>query len=321
MEQKIRTDLALETREKFMEEHVTVPGVYVTERQTDDGRMHISMVEIRHQAASEKMEKPMGHYVTIEIHDIVHTSEEEREKIIEETGLELRKMIHHRKSKRVLAVGLGNREVTPDSLGPLVTDRLFITRHLLKEFGDSFLSLGENEERESIYLSAVAPGVMAQTGMEAVEIVRAIAEQTQIDLVLVVDALAARSIARVNSTIQLTDTGICPGSGIGNHRNAINEQSIGCPVIAIGVPTVVNADTIVKDCMRLLMKQKGTKHEQMEGWFQKLDAGNMMETMFVTPKSIDEEVRLMSDLVAGAINECFFSNAGEGAKNEKTMEP
>ena len=148
----------------------------------------------------------------------------------------------------VLVVGLGNRAVTPDSLGPRVADNLSITRHILKEYGKfAFGKEGVNS------VSSIVPGVMAQTGMESMEIVAGVVKETKPDFVIAVDALAARNTKRLNRTIQVTDTGINPGSGVGNHRHGLNEKSLGVPVIAIGIPTVVDAATIVNDTMSSLL--------------------------------------------------------------------
>ena len=150
----------------------------------------------------------------------------------------------------VLMVGLGNRAVTPDALGPRVADNLNITRHIVREYGKYAMG-----EEEVTLVSALVPGVMAQTGMETAEIIRGVVEETKPDVILAVDALAARNSKRLNRTIQIADTGISPGSGVGNHRNAITEESMGVPVIAIGVPTVVDAATIVNDAMENLMTE------------------------------------------------------------------
>ena len=152
----------------------------------------------------------------------------------------------------MFVVGLGNRKVTPDALGPYVADNLNITRHVVKEYGK--YAMGE----EAVHIvSAVIPGVMGQTGMETVEMIRGVVMQTKPDLLIAVDALAARNSKRLNRTIQISDTGIHPGSGVGNHRNAITKETVGVPVIAIGVPTVVDAATIVNDTMENFIRCAG----------------------------------------------------------------
>ena len=190
-------------------------------------------------------------------------------------------------------VGLGNRNVTPDALGPLVMDNLKITRHLFKEFG--LTEEGKNQ------VSALVPGVMAQTGMETLEIIRGVVDETRPDMVIVVDALAARSIKRLNRTIQISDAGIHPGSGVGNHRCRLNHETLGVPVIAIGVPTVVDAATIVYDAIG----QTELEEDQVQDLREQMAPG--LNTMFVTPKDIDETVKKVSYTISEALNIAFSS--------------
>ena len=150
----------------------------------------------------------------------------------------------------VLVAGLGNRSVTPDALGPQVADNLCITRHLLEEYGSAAFANGSVQA-----VSAVVPGVMAQTGMETGEILSGIIRQVRPDCLIAIDALAARSARRLCRTIQISDTGICPGSGVGNHRHSITEKTVGVPVIALGIPTVVEAATIVQDSMAEFLRE------------------------------------------------------------------
>lgn len=213
----------------------------------------------------------------------------------------------------VLIVGLGNRQVTPDALGPYVVDNLNITRHIIKEYGR--YAVGEQNVK---LVSAIVPGVMGQTGMETVEIVKGVVKETKPDFVIAIDALAARSSKRLNRTIQIADTGIHPGSGVGNHRNAINEETLGVPVIAIGVPTVVDAATIVNDSMENLIAALETS-ETLRGVGVVMQGYNAAEKyelvkelisphlngMFVTPKDIDDTVRRISFTISEALNGLF----------------
>jgi spore protease len=199
----------------------------------------------------------------------------------------------------VLIVGLGNREVTPDALGPYVVDNLFVTRHLIKEYGNEF-----KVKNRLGNVSAISPGVMGQTGMETAEIIKGIIEETHPKLIIVVDALAARSISRLNTTIQLTDTGISPGSGIGNNRNALNAETLGIKVIALGVPTVVDAVTIVADTLTQYMEKTGFEEKEIDQFVSEI-RGQQMDNMFVTPKNIDEAVKRISYTVSEALNSCF----------------
>ena len=218
-----------------------------------------------------------------------------------------------KKDYSVLVVGLGNRMVTPDALGPYVADNLNITRHIVKEYGK--YAMGEEEVH---LISAIVPGVMAQTGMETVEIIRGVVRETEPDIVIAIDALAARSSKRLNRTIQIADTGINPGSGVGNHRNAITEETVGVPVIAIGVPTVVDAATIVNDTMENLIAALETS-ETLRGVGVVMQGYNAAEKyelvkelisphlngMFVTPKDIDETVKRISFTISEALNMLF----------------
>ncbi len=203
-----------------------------------------------------------------------------------------------KKEYSVLVVGLGNREVTPDALGPYVADQLNITRHIIKEYGRYAV-----DNKDIHLVSAIVPGVMGQTGMETVEIVKGIVEVTKPDFVVAVDALAARSSKRLNRTIQITDTGINPGSGVGNHRNAINKETVGIPVIAIGVPTVVDAATIVNDAMEKLIYtlESSEKYELIKELI-----SPHLNGMFVTPKDIDETVKRISFTISDALNQLFL---------------
>ena len=210
--------------------------------------------------------------------------------------------------------------MTPDALGPYVAGNLNITRHIVREYGK--YAMGEDEVT---LVSALVPGVMAQTGMETAEIVRGVVAETKPDVILVVDALAARNSKRLNRTIQIADTGISPGSGVGNHRNAITEDSIGIPVIAIGVPTVVDAATIVNDAMENLMKEM-EHSEALKGVGVVLQGYHAAEKyelvrqlisphlngMFVTPKDIDDTVKRISFTISEGLNLLFSRNEERG---------
>lgn len=196
------------------------------------------------------------------------------------------------KSKvKILVAGLGNREATPDALGPMVVSNLKVTRHI-EELG---VNGGKSYYDGEYTLSAIAPDVMAKTGMETLEIIKGIVKITTPDIVLVVDSLAARDIKRLGKTIQITDTGIAPGSGVMNKRKEINEDVLGIPVIAIGVPMVIDAVTIVYDTMRRISDDEDAKViEEL--------VSDYMESMYVTPKDIDEYVKRISYTISEAIN-------------------
>lgn len=308
MEHDIRTDLALEMRERFRDDDVEVKGVVLDEEYNEDRSIKVTTVIIRDDHGARVMKKPIGTYITVEAAELPAGGEANRERASMEVARQLRLLCRNKRVKKILVAGLGNREVTPDSLGPLVADKLLVTRHLIREYGKGFITkqLLKEGGTEEVELSAVAPGVMAQTGMEALEIIQGIVRQTSPDVVLAVDALAARSVARLNTTVQLTDTGICPGAGIGNNRKALNQESIGCPVIAIGVPTVVDAVTIVRDSMEELLKGQGYESEEINLFLSGVETLRNVNTMFVTPKSIDEAIHQVSSTISSAINSCFF---------------
>ena len=240
----IRTDLALEATERFTEENVEVRGVEIHEDYNEEKDIRTTVVKITTENGARTMGRPQGSYITIEAPGLSVHDEDYHREISQEISRHLRELIDLEKEKSILVVGLGNAAITADALGPHVIENLHMTRHLIREYG--LRGIGQ----EKIHcVSGIVPGVMAQTGMECVEILKGVVKETKPDFLITVDALAARSIRRLGRTIQLTDTGITPGSGIGNHRNAINRKSVGVPVISLGVPTVVDAATIVSDAM------------------------------------------------------------------------
>ena len=188
-------------------------------------------------------------------------------------------------------VGLGNRNITPDSLGPRVIEHVRITRHIIREYGE--------KARSARLFSALVPGVMAQTGMDTMEILQGVIAQTSPDVILIVDALAARSTRRLSCTVQITDTGICPGSGVGNYRCGLNEESLHVPVIGIGIPMVVDAGTIVHDAVSNLLET--LEESEIDEFLAEL-VPPALHGMCVTPKDIDETVQRLSFTVSEGIN-------------------
>ena len=311
---QVRTDLALETREKFKEDNVEIKGVRVEEEYRREKEIKITTMVIETENGAKAMGKPKGTYITLEAANMDSQDEDyHREISIELARIIKRLLPEGRNTFSVLVAGLGNREVTPDALGPRVVDNMMITRHVLKEFGK--YAFGEQEVNS---VSGIVPGVMAQTGMESQEIIRGVIEQTKPDVMIAIDALAARSTRRLSRTIQITDTGINPGSGVGNHRNGLSKDTVGIPVIAIGVPTVVDAATIVSDTMQTLI-QAMEEHTHLSALSTGLNALNDMEkyelirellspqlnTMFVTPKDIDESVKRLSYTLSEGLNIAF----------------
>lgn len=299
MKRKIRTDLALEVRESFPEDDVEIKGVILKEEYDEKTNIRVSTVEIRDERGARAMQKPIGTYITIEAPDLNKSNEDYHRPVSEVIAQNLKKLAGNLKKEEVLIVGLGNREVTPDALGPQVVDNLFITRHLIREYGSEF------KERNRLgNVSAISPGVMAQTGMETLEIIKGIVKETKPKLLIVIDALASRSLGRLSTTVQLADTGISPGSGVGNNRKALNSDSLGVKVIALGVPMVVDAATIVADTLTKYMEKSGFEEEDIFKFISEVN-GVQMDNMFVTPKNIDESVKRISYTVSEALNSCF----------------
>ena len=322
----IRTDLALESQERLQEDQADMRGIRVLEERRENGVI-VSTVMIETENASVAMGRPKGTYITIEAPEMIEEDAGyhrdislELAKIMRNLlpGKEIEKNLKKGLEVAALVVGLGNREVTPDALGRPsilgargVVDILFIPRHILNEFGKYAF------QREDVgKVSGIVPGVMAQTGMECVEILKGVVKETKPDFLITVDALAARSIRRLGRTIQLTDTGITPGSGIGNHRNAINRKSVGVPVISLGVPTVVDAATIVSDAMTEFISalslsdlQKLDERERQELARELLSP--QLNGLFVTPKNIDDSIKNLSFLISEGLNIALLGDKEE----------
>ncbi len=294
-----RTDLALEVRETFEEDNVEIQGVVLKEDYDRKKDIRVTTVIIKDKKGADAMGKPIGTYITIEAPKLGEEDESFHEPITKEIAKYIKELAGDMENREILVAGLGNREVTPDALGPQVVDNLFITRHLIKEFGHGFL-----EKQNTGNVSAISPGVMAQTGMETSEVLRGIIRETMPKLVIVIDALAARSIYRLNKTVQITDTGISPGSGVGNNRKALNKESLGVDVIALGVPTVVDAATIVSDTMEQFMSKQGFGDKEIHQFMSELNE-ETIGNMFVTPKNIDESIKRISYTLSEALNKCF----------------
>lgn len=294
---QMRTDLALEARESITEADSELRGVRVDEYDLEEGDIHVTKVMIDTKNAAKAMGKPMGIYVTMEAPAMVEPDEDYHREISCCLAKELTQLLPGAQQEQsVLVVGLGNREVTADALGPQVVDNLFITRHIVKEYGKAAYNCEKMNQ-----ISALEPGVMAKTGMETAEIVKGVVAETAPDVLIVIDALAARSTKRLNRTIQITNTGIQPGSGVGNHRNALTEETLGVPVLAIGIPTVVDAATIVWDAMeKILEEEKGLagvkyKDKQMLNFAE-------LNNMYMTGKDIDAVIKRVSFTVSEGIN-------------------
>lgn len=294
---RVRTDLAVESKEKFEKDHVEIKGVAIHEKYQEELDLRTTLVRIETDHGARVMEKPKGTYITMEAPNLVVPDEDYHREISRELAHHLKELLHLEKERSVLVVGLGNRDITPDALGPRVIQNLKITRHIVKEYGKA----GMGEEKVHL-VSSLVPGVMAQTGMETMEIIRGVIAETKPDVVVAIDALAARSMKRLNCTIQITDTGINPGSGVLNFRTGLNQESLGIPVIGIGVPTVVDAATIVHDAIAHLLES--LEEAEMEEFLGELITPRL-HSMFVTPKDVDESVKMLSYTISEGLNMAF----------------
>ena len=304
-----RTDLALERRDLYNKAHNVekdIEGIETEEEKVNDNIL-ISRVKVTSQKGEEAIGKPQGNYITIDLKNLKIASEEEIQSASEVVTKELKVLIekHIQGKDSILVVGLGNIYVTPDSLGPKVINEIDITRHLLEYMPEV---LDENTRE----VSAISPGVLGTTGIETLEILKGIIDNVKPKLVIVIDALASRSIERISSSVQLADTGIVPGAGVGNARKELTINTLGVPVVAMGIPTVVEAATIAADSLTLLIK-KVQEQAQSNDFLNKLqeeDKYTLIKEVLtpeeynfiVTPKEIDELIEKMKDVVARGIN-------------------
>lgn len=315
------TDLALEAREQLVSSgQKEIPGVKFRENKT--GRLIISEVEIFSPEGATAMGKPMGRYVTIEATGLRNRDRSLVREVSEALTEQLMTLMNIPLDASVLVVGLGNWKATPDSLGPKVVNRLLITRHL-HDYVPRELA-GKLRP-----VSAMAPGVLGTTGMETKDIIEGICARLNPDLVIAVDALAARSVDRILTTIQLSNAGIHPGSGVGNRRAGLNMLTLGRPVIALGVPTVVSAVTIALDAIDALadyLENKGQRPEFLEGLSEEqkrqlIDEvlSPMGTNLMVTPKEIDMYVEELAVLLSGSINAALHPGISEEQISEYIM--
>ncbi len=295
-----RSDLALELNED-VEDNSVDNGIEINTKYRYKKKIKETIINIKNQTGEKLIGKPRGIYITIEGDELNEPDEDIHKEFSEALSNNLKKLI--KDSKRILVIGLGNRLITPDSLGPLVVDNLFITRHLLNE---GIIS-------EAKELSAISPGVMAQTGIETKDILSSICEKVKPDMIIAIDALAAREPSRLGRTIQICDTGISPGSGVGNDRVKLDYESLGVKVIAIGVPTVISVPSILNQAMDsminfFLSKPGNERLELTEEEKYNLSCNFLDDdliSMYVTPKNIDEAVKRVSFTISEAINSFF----------------
>ncbi len=309
----IRTDLALEShellKERSKDKNIEIDGVktFVEESNIED--VIIKRIEILNKSGEEKMGKPKGTYITVESPSMKESDINAHEEIIKLLSKNLERLYKLDKDSVALIVGLGNWNVTPDALGPKVVSKVLVTRYISATIPEELSNMVRP-------VSAISPGVMGITGIETSEIVKGIVDRIKPDIIIAIDALASRSTSRINTTIQITNTGIAPGGGMGNKRSVIDEKTMGVPVIAIGVPTVVDAATLVNDTLdKMLLDminsvEKGTEFYTMLKDLSDDEKYTLIKdvldpytgNMFVTPKEVDAVIERLSNIIANAIN-------------------
>lgn len=288
----IRTDLAAEAAQAAG----NIPGVEVLNDVVMPG-VNRSRVTVVNEEGEKALGKKKGIYVTIEAPQLAQGDAELDENCSKALAAEIRNMAGDALSGVVLVVGLGNRMVTPDSLGPAVCDGVFVTRHI-----HEYAPEGIDERLGNV--SAIAPGVLGITGIETGEVIEGVVEHMKPSLVIAVDSLASRSLERVRTTIQIADTGIAPGAGIGNKRKALDREALGVPVLALGVPLVVYAATIAQELMETAMEKTPSDVNARPNVQRILDAMQDVQgaDMIVTPKEIDKVVSDVARIIADALN-------------------
>ena len=304
-----RTDLASERRDIYKKANSIENEIQGIESEKEEVNENITVerVKITNEEGEKAIGKPQGNYITIDIKKLKIAQDEDIEKSAETLSNELKKIIdsHIDKQGEILVVGLGNIYVTPDSLGPKAINEIEVTRHIINY-------LPEYVEEGTRMVSAISPGVLGTTGIETLEILKGIVDNINPKLVIVIDALASRSIERISSTVQLSDTGIVPGAGVGNTRAELSQSTLGIPVIAIGIPTVVDLGTIIAEGLDIFIGKLQEKAESNEYLNKLKEQDNYEEikealtpndyNMIVTPKEIDELIENMKDIVARGIN-------------------
>ncbi|MBQ9090793.1 MAG: GPR endopeptidase [Anaerotignum sp.] len=304
----VRTDLAVEARELAQKEAVDeLDGVEVETEETPD--YFLTHVRVVSQLGSQLMGKPEGNYITLESEKLKENDVECHEKIIKVLADNIRSLVKFGEDDCILVAGLGNWNITPDALGPKVVSKILVTRHLQG-------TLPEEIEETVRPVAAVSPGVMGITGIETGEILKGIVDKLQPSLLIAIDALAARRSNRINAAIQMSDTGVAPGAGVGNQRMMLDKESLGIPVIAIGVPTVVDAATLVNDTMDRILGEMMQQTKKGSAFYQTLQSleqeekyqmiadilGPYTGNMFVTPKEVDAVVDRLANIIANSIN-------------------
>lgn len=303
-----RTDMAVERNEIYKKKNSLaeeIDGIENANKIIKD--IEISKVKITNENGANALGKPVGNYITLDVKEIKNADEERIEEIAEIMADELRTVIreHVSDTDDILVVGLGNRYVTPDALGPKVVPEIEVTRHILE-----YMPKIMPEDTRPV--SAISPGVLGITGIETMEILNGIVQNIKPKMLIVIDALATRKLERISSSIQIADTGIVPGAGVNNARKEISINTLGIPVIAIGIPTVLDLATITNDCINIFienLQQKAMSNSTLNELKEKDNYEEIKEAlipkdynMIVTPKEIDKLIDNMSEIVARGIN-------------------
>lgn len=303
-----RTDMADERKDIYKKANnlENIPGIETSESTVNDN-IKTNIVKITNEQGEQAIGKPIGTYVTVDIKNLKLATDEDIQKASDVVKDELKKIIdaHCESQDEILVVGLGNQFVTPDSLGPKVVSEIEVTKHFIK-YTPQYVVEGTRS------VCAIAPGVLGTTGIETSEIIRGIVNKVQPKMLIVIDSLASKSIERISSTVQISDTGIVPGGGVGNAREELSKKSIGIPVIAIGVPMVVESAVLVNDCLDLFigkLQNEAKSNDYLNELKEKDNYGEIKESlnptgynMIVTPKEIDDLIENMKDIVSTAIN-------------------
>lgn len=312
----IYTDLAIESKEIYNENNdVELEGVSVQVEEKEN--YSITRVEVLNRNGMDKIKKPIGNYITIDVPGLNKTDEDLKDEISQTLAKEILSLGLNQPNSKILIIGLGNWNISPDALGPKVVERVLVTRQY-------FINYNKETDETMANVSAIAPGVMGMTGIESIDIVKGIVDKIRPDLVIAVDALASRKMDRISTTIQLSDTGITPGGGVGNKRMSLNRETLGVPVLSIGIPTVVNAATIVNDSLDLILgslKESAEKGKEFYSLLHELSQEDkyslieevlnpFMANTIVTPKDIDVIIDDLSIVIANGLNIALHSGIG-----------
>ena len=311
MSYSARTDLALEAREIYLEDSENESEIDGVDLENLDygNEIQVTRVKILNKNGESALGKKCGTYITLEFTDRILKEQTVYEEVCKACASELSRLTSSLENGTVLVAGLGNRNITADALGPKVTNSLLVTRHLLEY-------MPEEIDSRLRSVCAISPGVLGLTGVETVEIIKGIADKVKPSLIIVIDALCSRSMHRINNTIQLSNTGITPGAGVGNHRNAITHETLGVPVIAIGLPTVVDAATISADTIDLIIENLKAHAGESKPIYKMLevisaeDKYSLIKQILtphygdfvVCPKEVDSVINQLSSVIANGIN-------------------